>query len=151
MDIHSFNYCRAQAKAHYYGAYLLACTLPSVKKNALLSLLAFDATLSMVAQRCHEEMAAHIRYAWWREHVALSEKGQPVMQAVQETGLSLPLLHAIIDEHQLAWPGVASSETVEKFLGQYPQYAFIKGCREVKISTVLRLLLGIRPTAGREG
>ena len=67
--------------------YLSALYAPAEKRDALLSLYAFNAEIAGVRNRIHEALPGEIRLQWWRDVIAAGSPatGHPLADALLET------------------------------------------------------------------
>lgn len=67
--------------------YLSALYAPADKRDALLSLYAFNAEIAGVRDRIHEALPGEIRLQWWRDVIAAGSPttGHPLADALVET------------------------------------------------------------------
>lgn len=112
----SLEYCFTLAREHAYAEYLCAAVLPAESRPAAMALLALDTELRLIPAKVHEEMLAHIRFAWWREGIEAIAKDEkprehPVLQAMAEYVTPVTVANAIIDEAQNAYPAQLAAPT----------------------------------------
>lgn len=92
-----------------YADYLCALALPPAVRTDMLALMAFNAELLAIPAKVEEAMNGHIRYAWWREAVALVAEGKParahpVIEAlaplIEERAVAANALTALVNAHE---------------------------------------------------
>lgn len=104
------DYCLRLAREAAYAEYLCMLMLKPHVRRRVLPVIALDAELRLVAAKVGDEMAAHIRYAWWRENIEALCKGipprdHPLLKALSEvSGPTNSLLEPLVDAAQDAWP-----------------------------------------------
>ena len=79
---------------------------PASDRLALLGLLALDARLSGIVRNSHEPMLAQLRLAWWRESLAGSGRGDPLLAALENWPGSRDALTGLVEGWE-AMTGVA--------------------------------------------
>jgi phytoene synthase len=84
-------------RAADHDRYLCALYAPEDKRDALLSLYAFNAEIAGVRDRIHEALPGEVRLQWWRDVIAAGGEagaGHPVAEALNATTnrFSLPKL-----------------------------------------------------------
>ena len=78
-----------QVRAADYDRYLCALYAPQAKRDALLSLFAFNAEIAGIRDRIREPMPGEVRLQWWRDVIAGRKSGEatghPVADALLRT------------------------------------------------------------------
>jgi len=81
--------------------YLCALTVPRSKRDAVLTLLAFDQEISKIPGAVSEPMLGRIRLQWWLEALPAMAKGQapahPVAQGLAPFGFKTEHLQGLIE------------------------------------------------------
>ncbi|MET2826431.1 phytoene/squalene synthase family protein [Mesorhizobium shangrilense] len=75
-------------RAADHDRYLCALYAPEDKRDALLSLYAFNAEIAGVRDRIHEALPGEVRLQWWRDVIAAAGEagaGNPVAEALNAT------------------------------------------------------------------
>ncbi|UDL90069.1 phytoene/squalene synthase family protein [Mesorhizobium sp. PAMC28654] len=75
-------------RAADHDRYLCALYAPEDKRDALLSLYAFNAEIAGIRDRIHEALPGEVRLQWWRDIIAAGGEagaGNPVAEALNAT------------------------------------------------------------------
>lgn len=76
-------------RAADHDRYLTALYAPADKRDALLSLYAFNAEIAGIRDRIHEALPGEVRLQWWRDVIAAEDDGasigHPVADALKAT------------------------------------------------------------------
>ena len=102
----SLSYCGEQVRRHDPDRFLTALYAPPARREALLTLYAFNLEIAKVRETVSEPMLGQIRLQWWREAVEEAYGGGPVRHhavaeplagVIRAQGLSRTTIDRLID------------------------------------------------------
>ena len=100
QDQRDLSYCGEQVRRHDPDRFLTALYAPPGRRDALLTLYAFNLEIAKVRESVSEPMLGEIRLQWWREVIEHAYGGAPVRQhAVAEPLAELIRAHGLSRRH----------------------------------------------------
>ena len=100
------TYCAEQVRRHDPDRFLTALYAPSERRDAIMTLLAFNLEIAKTRESVSEPMLGEIRLQWWREAVVgiysggpvrRHEVAEPLAEVVREHALSRRHIDRLID------------------------------------------------------
>jgi phytoene synthase len=104
----SADFCAELVRSHDFARYASTLFVPSVQRQALLAVYAFNVEISRVREQVSQPLPGEMRLQWWTDMLAGEDhggvEGNPVAAelklAIQSCRLPVERLSRLIEEHQ---------------------------------------------------
>lgn len=115
--VNSLSFSGRQLHAFDRDRFFACLFVPRRCRDALMALCALCVELRHVHHAVSEELLAHVRYAWWQEHLDALYAGKPVahplLQELNVKPIPQEKLMALVEAYRGAYPDLPEVKTME--------------------------------------